>query len=440
MDLNDVIAELRLPNTTELLQVLGVEWESSQRAMPPKELFFLDRKFVTDSCRIIGLSAEVIQAAVAVSERIAFNPALRALAWHFHHCILRCAAYPPTTVQRWPSVETLAEPLQEEGAMFYFLVLLSGLPKLQEIHRAHSVPADVTRDTLTDIEINLRECHRQYRTWGLSGPGRINWLLHHFRGALFRLSRLQFQFGPFAHRLRAFRHRKSSTVVALAEAGNLYLADGQVNGPGRIYDGDGPWTSELIFTDDGIIGNPILPTGCALQRKVSLPRSEWQQVLAPGDPVLKLHVPGGGPMSYDLCGESFRIALDFFPRHFPEKPFVAFCCATWLFDAQLEELLPATSNLVRFQKEGYLFPSLSDDLHLFKVAFGDVPEDPSKAPRRTTLQRALLDRLLHGEHLRARAGGFFLLAEDFQWGAQTYRKQSLPWQMTERTRKTTAEF
>ena len=98
-----------------------------------------------------------------------------------------------------------------------------------------------------------------------------------------------------------------------------------------------------------------------------------------------------------------------------------------LRESQLQELLPPTSNLVRFQKEVYLLPYLTDDLSLFHAIFGGVPEDSTKAPRETTLQRALLDRLDAGEHLHASAGACFLLPEDFDWGGQVYLRQAFPW-------------
>lgn len=424
MELKKVMAELRLPETTELVQVLQVGWEATQKSIPSDTISFLSLGFVADGCRRIRLPEEITQAAIIASRRITPNLALRALAWHCHCCLFRCAAYPQANINRWPFLTKI---LQDAAGMFYFLVLLSGLPKMQAIYRARSILTDIMHDTLSQVKSATKRYHKKYGNWGLTVHD-IGWFMNHFYGKLFQLGRLQFQFGFFQYRLWAFRHRASGTVMALSEGGIRYLADGQVDGAGRIYDTTGAWTSQLVLTNDEIIGYPILPTGCALQRKVRFSTGEWQQVLAPGDPVLNIHIPGGGPMNYNLCGKSFQSALKFFPRYFPEKPFVCFCCSSWLLDAQLEELLPPTSNLVRFQQEVYLFPLLSDDLHLLKVVFGGVPRDLTKASRDTVLQRALLDRLLAGHRLRAKAGGFFLLPDDFNWGAQVYRTQAFPWQ------------
>lgn len=423
MKLGDVITKLRLIESAEVLQV---EWESSQQSMP-EEPHFLAPEFIVDACQAVSLPEEVRQATIAISQRIASNAALQALAWHFHHCLFRCASYLQSDIARWPS---LNGGLQHNEGMFYTLVLLSGLPGMRAIYHTHRVPIEIARDTLSQVRFGICDPTAYRKEHGQLGltPYALQWFRNHLCGELYRLGRLQFKFGSSSYKIRAFQHRTAGTVVVLSEAGVRYLMDGQVASEGRVHDDPCKWTSQLIFTDNEIIGHPILPTGCALQRKVCLPKAEWRQVLASGDPILEIHIPGGSPMTYDLCAKSFRDALKFFPEHFPERPFVAFCCSSWLLDGQLKELLPPTSNIVRFQREVYLFPTLSDDLYLVKTVFGDMPEDLTKVPRDTTLRRALLDRLLAGGHLHARAGSCFLLPDDVaRWGSQVYRRQTFPW-------------
>ena len=419
MDLNRLVAELGLAESRELLRV---GWERSQQSMPTAEVPFLSRPFVTDACRGVPLPPDVVDRAAAVSQRVAADAALRALAWHYHCCLFRHAGYPWGNIGRWPSPTAI---LKNDAGMFHLLVLLSGLPGMQAIYQAHSVPPQIARDTLSQLEFAMTEYREEHGTWGLTAHN-VRWFMNHFCGKLFGLGRLQFQFGFFGHRLRAFRHTTSGRVVALCEGGTGYLADGQLDGLERVHDATGAWPSQLTFADDGVIGHPILPTGRALRREVHLPKQQWRPVLAPGDPVLNIHIPGGGPMTHERSGESFAAALEFVPRHFPDRPFAGFCCSSWILDAQLEELLPPTSNLVRFQHEVYLFPVLSNDRALLNAAFGGVPADLTEAPRDTTLRRALADRLLGGGHLRARAGGCFLLPEDFDWGTQVYRRQAFP--------------
>jgi len=302
---------------------------------------------------------------------------------------------------------------------------------MQASYDTRCIPRDVFCDTLIQLKDELADHHKTHNVWGLSGPDRVQWYRFILRGELFRLGRLVFQFGLFRFTVRVFRHRTSRAVLALSEGGVSFLPNGQANGPGRTQSAR-QWTSEFIVKDDGVTGHPILPTGRALRRKVHLPATEWQQVLARCDPALYIHFPGGSPLAHDLCRESFEQTMKFFPRHFPERPYRCFCGDSRVLNSRLQELVPRTSNLVRFQREMYLLPYETHDEQLIGVILGGIPEDPGKAPRDTALQRAPLDGLVAGRHDDARAGACFLFPEDFNWGQQVYLRQELPWEESDR--------
>lgn len=137
--------------------------------------------------------------------------------------------------------------------------------------------------------------------------------------------------------------------------------------------------------------------------------------LAPGDLVIDIHIPEGGPMDFDACGDSLRQAIEFLPKHFPTpSPPVAFYCCSWFLDPQYAQILPAHSNIVRFLREFQLYPVPSDDREAFRRVFGEVPKDLTTAPRDTALRRAMLDFKLAGGQLRYCAG--FKLLDGWRWG------------------------
>lgn len=415
MTLDEVVRALGIADGAETLKK---EWEESQATLPKDGIPFLSSDFVRHACREVGMADDVAEAVVRVCGTTAGSEALAALAWHCHRALFAGNGYSFDDVTSWPSLEGA---LGADADTFYLLVLLSGVPRMRQVNLAHRVAAEVERDTLGDV---LRSLERHRRrgggpTWGLH-PHEVAWFANFIRCDLYRLGRLQFQFGSFYHRARAFRHT-SGAVLALSEAGVGYDSDGQVAASAD----NAVWTAELVLGRDRAVGNPILPTGQALPGKVTLPSSEWKQVLAPGDPILNVHMPGGGPLAHDACGESFRRAVEFFPRHFPERPFTGFCCHSWLLDAQLEQMLPPSSNMVRLQRKVYLLPTHMEVGELLRTALGRHLDDLSKAPRKTTLQRAIVERLERGEKLRPRAGGFFLLPEDLNWGGEVYRSQQL---------------
>ncbi|HEV7214604.1 MAG TPA: hypothetical protein VGP33_05720, partial [Chloroflexota bacterium] len=92
-----------------------------------------------------------------------------------------------------------------------------------------------------------------------------------------------------------------------------------------------------------------------------------------------------------------------------------------LLDAQLEQMLPSSSNLVRFLREMYLLPARSSGASTLERVFGTSSIDPRTAPRDTTLRRAIADHLLAGGHLRG--ARCFLFPRDLDWGGQVYRQR-----------------
>jgi hypothetical protein len=84
------------------------------------------------------------------------------------------------------------------------------------------------------------------------------------------------------------------------------------------------------------------------------------------------------------------------------------------------------------QREVYLLPGNTSGASTLLRVFGAVPEDLTRAPRDTTLRRAILDHLEAGGHLSS--GKCFLLREDLRWASQVYRRQVWPAEPPELTR------
>ncbi|MCD6360148.1 MAG: DUF5596 domain-containing protein [Armatimonadetes bacterium] len=401
--------------------MLRPHWDESQRTMPHDGLFFLQPRFIRDVHEDVYLPSEIALKGVAVAELIARDPALSALAWHQHYCLYHVDGYPTELIRAWPY------PVPRLGAdtgTLYTLVLLSGTPEMVAFHDAHRIPEQVRRDTLAQLRWGIDKYLQEDGAWGLR-PHYLNWLMNHFTGRLYHLVRLQFQFNNFFGRIRIYRHREDARKIALSEPGVRYRADGQV---WRNDDDEaGVWEAMLSEDDAGVTGNPIDPRGFARREPVTLAGEEWELVVSPGDPVLNIHIPTAGPMDYELCRRSFEMVPDFFATHFPEREWRCICCGSWLLNTALQELLPDTSNMVRFQREMYLFPIGMSEQSLVSAIFDETPVDPATAPRDNTLRRAFLERKESGEPLVHGGGGCFIFMEDFDWGAQVYLKQQMPW-------------
>jgi hypothetical protein len=132
----------------------------------------------------------------------------------------------------------------------------------------------------------------------------------------------------------------------------------------------------------------------------------------PGTLALDVHIPeSGGPLEPTACADSFARAREFFACHFPDEPYTLARCDSWLLDPQLAEYLPATSNIIRFQRLFNLVPpdgagNEQHDQEVIRFVFSRVPPLPplDDLPQRTTLERAVVQHLRAGRHWQLREG------------------------------------
>lgn len=397
-------------------KALAIEWDNSQRLIPRNELFFLSPDFIDKSCRTIGLELDAISFLQLSANRMSKDADMNFLAWHCHRLLFSDIPYDRGLIWEWPSLEDY---LGEFSGAFYLLIALSGIPKAMELHTSRKIPERIMLDTYNDTAIWAMDYKDLHGVWGMDSHF-IPWLCNHLLGDLFRLNRLQFMQRPFRQSLRAFRNHKTHQVIVLSESGISYRGDGQVNGTGGIFDSENLWTSRLVIEDNHITGTPIHPSGIALKKEISLSMNKWESILIPGEPILEVHIPAGEKMDFFDCGESFKLALSFFPKYFPDRPFKAFCCGSWLLNTQFQNMLTPESNIVKFQKEFYLFPIYSGGSSGIDRIFRKGLKDLSTAPRDTSLRRAVLDHLQRGGYLRA--GGGLIFPDALNWGSQVYQK------------------
>jgi hypothetical protein len=118
-----------------------------------------------------------------------------------------------------------------------------------------------------------------------------------------------------------------------------------------------------------------------------------------GEWVLDVHIPEAGPLTPDAVDASLRRAVTFFGRHFPDRPVRAAVCASWLLDPYLGRHLDPSSNMVSFQQLFTAFGEPRDDqLDAVYFTFGQRSLDRlDRLPRRSSLQRLVLERLASGQ-------------------------------------------
>lgn len=130
-------------------------------------------------------------------------------------------------------------------------------------------------------------------------------------------------------------------------------------------------------------------------------------------------------MTPERCADSMRRATAFFRHHFPDRPFASITCWSWIFNTQLDGILPPEANLVAYQRELYLYPVASSPNSGLWFLFLQDTFDAATAPRDTALQRVVLEFLATGQPWRN--GAMFFLTEHLDsFGSQRYRSQWPP--------------
>ncbi|MFI6531803.1 acyltransferase domain-containing protein [Nonomuraea sp. NPDC050547] len=134
-----------------------------------------------------------------------------------------------------------------------------------------------------------------------------------------------------------------------------------------------------------------------------------EAVRAAGVPVgedgrtLGLHIPDFcGPFPPSACADSLERARAFFPKHFPEEDYPVVTCSSWLLDDQFAQYLPASSNIMSFQRRFRLLHRFETSGMMDFVFGADAKADP--LPRRTSLERAIADHLAAGGTWYGRVG------------------------------------
>lgn len=88
----------------------------------------------------------------------------------------------------WPAPEPGDDPMTR---YFHLYVFLAGVPAVLELNGRRGIPEEVTWSTLGDVGLQIANYETRHGRPGFDGAF---WVWQHFRGAIFRLGRLQYGF------------------------------------------------------------------------------------------------------------------------------------------------------------------------------------------------------------------------------------------------------
>jgi len=387
-------------------EALAPEWAKSLETLPEGLPTFLDPVNMRQWRAMCGLEEAYDAPLETAVRQIAGNQALRLLAWHGYR-----AAYQGAEVDflHWP------EPAGVTPEFFNLVLALAAVPVIIERNRLKDAPEGSNEAAFAEIGRLCEQARGEERAPAGLPAAALTYLQHQLSGSA-RIGRFRYTRTCFNGYFEIYREREGARTMAIA------LPDIHFNDRGLMdFDPDpgAGWVSQRHDDESGVAGIPISPLGRALREEVRLPHAQWRRVITCGEYSLTIHIPGGSPLTPEVCRESMLRAEAFFNLHFSEP--VSVCTlVSWIASPILGKILPPGANLARFQQEAYLYPvPARGDEHLNKI-FGLEPFNLATAPSDTTLRKGVLEYMRRG--CKWYWGGLFFLFEGLpHFGEQWYR-------------------
>lgn len=281
---------------------------------------------------------------------------------------------------------------EAQSRLYPVLVLLAGVKALEADYLRDGISMQVLRDTLSDIPLWMNNCEAHF---GYQGLREFRWLTNHMRGVLYRLGRLEYIYTPSRVPAHIYRGKTDGALYVFLDEEFYIDACGELSADGI----------QVTFSDNGktVRGHLVDPLGAVAASACEMNRTDLEELLRPGDPVLDVHIPEGPPMLPKEIGQSLESAPAFFEKHRSVTGAKAFTCGSWLMNPGLSKIVPG-SNIAAFGERFYRVPYTLRDDQVFERVFGEECEDYKQIVPSTRLQKGVLEWYRQGGKLRQMQG------------------------------------
>ncbi len=342
------------------------------------------------------LSENAVQAMLIYREMLLQNESLICQAGTYYKLFFETEILPP-------DFDTMPDNDGQEQGMLFAMVFFARCELFGEALEKQGIPAQFANHGpwhFCDLFERNKRCYGTYGFRGMYREGMVKYV----KPKTFTIGRLSFEMNVFHGPYVVYKSRKNGRLVPLAVSGLNYLKNGKQapKNDKEIY-----FTTELV-EGDAIKGNTFHTDGSLNFETVTLDGSEYEKILADGDPVLSVHIPGHDKMTPELVADAFTRARDFFKTYYKEKGFKAFVCSSWLLDTGLARFLKSDSNIIKFQKEFTIALSFVNTFAIYWNIFGVenfVPYEELVPKNR--FQQQVLEWVKSGEYLYS-GNGFIL--------------------------------
>lgn len=291
-----------------------------------------------------------------------------------------------------------------------FLHLFPAIPTMPETVaylRQRNVPESVIIATMQEYDASV-----EMRLLATGRPcftvDRLNWLQRLIHNRYLHIGRFNFDLPTkFPLGVRVYEDGNGALAVL---ADNLQVhSSGQLLGSAGCTDSADSFLAQIRETDEAFFGHPCI-NGIVQRQTVTLPKDCWHLRLCANDMLVNIHIPRAGDFHQQTISRSFQQAKEVFATCYPDEPFAAFRCCSWLLSEDLHNILKPDSNILAFQSFFTKTPTQSSGEGIFPFVFPGCPTDNasfSALPEDTGLQRAVKQCYLDGGCIHDGAGFFF---------------------------------
>ncbi|KRE96680.1 hypothetical protein ASG89_30930 [Paenibacillus sp. Soil766] len=380
------------------------------------EFLLLSKEITQQYCRKIRMPEGATEILMNIVDHLHNDPKLLGIYKEFYKNNIESGYW--TTVWEPLAIDAYVEEvLGNSASLLYLHAALQRLPLAEQRYAERGLSEELFVETLRDIGVWVQNA---YNLVGYYAIRNFSWIWRHLEARMFRIGGMQFIATNFSGIVKGFYNAKEDRFLLLGSAGMELRANGDKQGVCNKEKTTDGFVTEYEETEDYFFGNPITPDGKGLKEPVKLMRDEWEKVLDKDDTLLEIHIPRDTAFDMEQIKETYLQAKAFYAAYFPEVQSKGMACHTWLFTPQLREMLPPTSNIVRFQEQFYLYPTAGSVRFLWNFVFNELTEVKDAKPD-TSLRRKVLTYLEEDKEIFDMNGLFLDVCGDF--GTVAYQKE-----------------
>jgi hypothetical protein len=288
-----------------------------------------------------------------------------------------------------------------EGDMFFTVISLPLVESTVQNYRARGFSEEEIKKNLKCLNTVI-----MIGGWELSKPVSrklyFSWNLNYMCCSIFDCGVFNFEIAHYPNYSMLLKNKKTEEYAIMMVSPRMHKS-GYLLGNLCHTDEEGAYGPDFVETDSSFTGY-LANNGKAVNKLVTLDKSEWEAALRPGDPTVAIHIPRKTDLTPDVVEESLIEGFKKAKRYYPEHKANFMTCHSWLLSIELYDYLNEDSKILKFGELFERYPLKSQGRDCLKFLFPKECASLSELEERTSLQAKVKANFLNGGFMYS-AGG-----------------------------------